>query len=114
MRPTQSNAIAPPPPPINSRIRENAHAAIGQLDYADLSRGAGTLHTYGNVRVDMQGHTSTHANIQAQVGGSTIAGTLVDHGLQSSDPANQRGIARGARSALEQSLDDGHMYHLNR
>jgi hypothetical protein len=114
MKPTKSTGITPTPPPINSRTRENAHAAIGKVGYADLSRGAGTLHTSGNVRVDMQGHTQTHSNIQAQVGGSTVAGALVDHGLHSSDPANQRGIARGARSALEQSLDDGHMYHLNK
>jgi hypothetical protein len=101
----------------NQQQRTAAHEVIAQLQYADLWRGAGTLHQNNLVRVDMQGTIAgnpVRPNIQVQVNGirgnSTIAHADVSARLMTNDPANQRGVASKVISALNQSLDSGHSY----
>lgn len=100
---------------INNRIvpnatqREDCYQVIAQLDFADLGRGAGTLHTVNGVRLDMQGHNAAGwANLQVQIGNRTAACALIAPSIQAIvDPTNQRGGANAAISALNQSLDHG-------
>lgn len=94
--------------------RSDCQDVIAQLDFADLGRGAGTLHTVGAARLDMQGHTAAgDANIQVQIGGGTVAAILVAASvLGTQDPANQRGAANGAISVLNQSMDSGTVWTL--
>ena len=101
----------------NANQRTAAHNVIAQLQYADLWRGAGTLHNNGTLRVDMQGTIPGNPiqhNIQVQVNGvngsSTIAHANVSASIMTKDPANQRGAANKVISALNQSLDTGHSY----
>lgn len=101
----------------NANQRNAAHEVIAQLQYADLWRGAGTLHKNAAVRVDMQGTIAGNPvqhNIQVQVNGvhgaSTIAHANVSASIMTDDPANQRGAANKVISALNQSLDSGHSY----
>ncbi|PRP90769.1 hypothetical protein ENSA5_62030 [Enhygromyxa salina] len=99
----------------NAGQRRDCHDVIAQLQFADLGRGPGTLHTVGAVRLDMQGHNAAgDANIQVQIGGGSCASALISHTvLAITDPANQRGGAQGARSVLEQSLDSVTNWQLN-
>lgn len=101
---------------INNIIRNDAHDAIGALQYTDLFRAAGTLTQSNTIRIDMQGHFQRNglewSNIQAQVNGingnSTVAHIEVSNaGANINDPTNQCGFANRVRSALEQSLDNG-------
>ncbi len=46
---------------------------MAQLTFADLGRGAGTLHAVRSARLDMQGQNVNGANIQVQVGKRTAA-----------------------------------------
>jgi hypothetical protein len=100
------NAIAGAIVP-NANQRSDCQAVIAQLVFADLGRGAGTLHTVGTARLDMQGHTAAGAaNLQVQIGANTAACALVDATVQGiRDPINQTGGANAAISALNQSLD---------
>jgi hypothetical protein len=106
--------------PIRGRLVPNAgqrsecQAVIAQLQFADLGRGAGTLHTVGAARIDMQGRTAAgDANIQVQIGGGSVAAVMVAHSAQqTTDPANQRGAANGAISVLNQSMDSGTIWNL--
>ncbi|CCY63929.1 putative uncharacterized protein [Clostridium sp. CAG:967] len=116
---TQGNQIPNFYASINQNMRNDAHNAIGQLQYADLFRGAGTLTNFDRVRVDMQGtfnrNGSTWSNIQVQVNGqngnSTIAHVELNHQCANiTNIENQRGVTNKVRSALEQSLDSGNTY----
>ena len=105
--------------PIRGRIIPNANqrrdcqAVIRELDFADLGRGQGTLHTVGVARLDMQGNTGTAANLQVQIGTQTAAVALIANTVQTvTDPANQRGVVNGAISVLNQSLDSGTEWRL--
>lgn len=93
----------------NAAQRLVCQDVIAQVQFADLGRGPGTLHTVGVARLDMQGPTSEHqANLQVQIGGSTAACALIATSVQAiADPINQRGGANAAISALRQSLDSG-------
>ncbi|MEM8584264.1 MAG: hypothetical protein AAGF87_08345 [Bacteroidota bacterium] len=102
--------------------RNAAPALIAQLDYDDLWRGQGTLHTEGALRLDMQGsfvgpNGNRWYNLQVQVNGitghSTIAQANVCETIQTADKANQRGAAGKAISALNQSLDSGNKYKVS-
>ncbi|MQX99057.1 hypothetical protein GHK03_23895 [Sinorhizobium medicae] len=98
----------------NKVQRKDCVAVIAQITFADLGRGAGTLHTVGVARVDMQGRTEEgHANIQVQIGGSTVAAAIIFKSVQqTTDPANQRGAANGTISVLNQSMDSGTVWNL--
>ena len=98
----------------NNAQRSDCQDVIAQLTFADLGRGAGTLHTSGNARLDLQGHTANGSvNLQVQIGGGTTAAALVAPTvLQITDPINQRGGANGAISVLNQSLDSGTVWTL--
>ncbi len=97
-----------------ARQKSDCQDVIAQLDFADLGRGAGTLHVVGTARLDMQGHTGAgDANIQVQIGGGTTAAVLIAASvLATQDPANQRGATKGAISVLNQSLDSGTIWTL--
>ncbi len=75
----------------NKGQREDCQNVINQLDFADMGRGAGTLHTSGPARLDLQGRTATGAvNLQVQIGDSTAAAALIEKSvLETQDPANQ-------------------------
>ncbi|HEX8093977.1 hypothetical protein [Jatrophihabitans sp.] len=104
-------------------VHDDAFAAIGQLSYAGLWGGAGTLTTvagHPGARVDLQGYTGAPAhqmNLQVQVNGvygnpSTLATVLVASTVTALLPPSprsepqQREIVRVIRSALFASLDD--------
>ena len=96
------------------RQRSDCHEVIAQLDFADLGRGAGTLHEFGQVRLDLQGRTGAgDVNLQVQIGRATVAAALIAHTvLGAGDEANRRGAASAAISVLNQSLDSGTIWHL--
>ncbi len=96
------------------RQLQTCHTVIGQLDFADLGRGAGTLHEVDDVRLDMQGRTAAgDANIQVQIGNGTAAAALIANSVQQTqDPANQRGAARASRDVLNQSLSSQTIWNL--
>jgi hypothetical protein len=103
--------------PLTQRQRSDAQAAIAQLQYADLFRGAGTLHTSGTMRVDMQGVIAGNpqrSNIQVQINGingaSTVAHADFARNLATTNAQNQVGAANKVISALNQSLDTGRTY----
>lgn len=98
----------------NAVQRRDCQAVIAQLNFADLGRGAGTLHTVGVVRLDMQGHNAAgDANIQVQIGGGTVAAAIIANSVQqTADSINQRGASNGAISVLNQSMDSGTIWHL--
>jgi hypothetical protein len=86
---------------------------IALLTFADMGRGAGTLHTVGVARLDMQGRTQTGVNLQVQIGAGTSSAALIDDSvLATIDAANQRGASSGAISVLNQSLDSGTVWSL--
>lgn len=94
--------------------RNDCQAVIAKLDFADLGRGAGTLHTVGLARLDMQGRTAAgDANIQVQIGTGTVAAVMIANSVQrTTDPNNQRGASNGAISVLNQSMDTGTIWSL--
>lgn len=98
----------------NSGQRKDCNAVIAKITFADLGRGAGTLHTVGDARVDMQGRTAAgDANIQVQIGKGTVAAAIIFNSVQqTTDPANQRGAANGTISVLNQSMDTGTVWNL--
>lgn len=97
----------------NSGQRKDCNAVIAKITFADLGRGAGTLHTVGVARVDMQGDTKEGANIQVQIGKGTVAAAIIFNSVQqTTDPANQRGAAKGTISVLNQSMDTGTVWNL--
>lgn len=75
----------------NAGQRNDCQAVIAQVTFADLGRGAGTLHTVGVARLDMQGRTAAgDANIQVQMGGGTVATAMIFNSVQqTADPANK-------------------------
>jgi len=98
----------------NAKQRERCYEVIAQLDFADLGRGAMTLHTVGDVRLDMQGRTAAgDANLAVQIGGGVCASALISHtALVTNNPENQRGVSNAAISVLNQSLDTGNNWTL--
>lgn len=98
----------------NAAQRSDCQAVIALLTYADLGRGAGTLHTVGVARLDMQGRTAAgDANIQVQIGGGSVAAAMIAASAQhATDPANQSGVANGAISVLNQSMDTRTVWNL--
>lgn len=98
----------------NRAQSEDCHAVIALLTFADLGRGAGTLHTVGVARLDMQGRTAAgDANIQVQIGDGTVAAAMIANSAQqANDPANQRGVANASISVLNQSMDSGTVWNL--
>ncbi|MFQ6186602.1 hypothetical protein ACLMJV_32620 [Sinorhizobium meliloti] len=98
----------------NREQRKDCNAVIAQITFADLGRGAGTLHTVGVARVDMQGRTEAgDGNIQVQIGKGTVAAAIIFNSVQqTTDPANQRGAAHGTISVLNQSMDSGTVWNL--
>ena len=87
--------------------QRDCQAVIALLDFADLGRGAGTLHRVGDVRLDMQGNTAAgDANLQVQLGGGTVAAALIANSvLAITDLMNQNGARNGVISVLNQSMD---------
>jgi hypothetical protein len=98
----------------NANQREDCYAVIAMLNFADLGRGAGTLHVSGVARLDLQGHTAAgDVNLQVQIGGQTAAAALIAPTvLATADPANQRGATNGVISVLNQSMDTGTIWTL--
>ncbi|KNC88418.1 hypothetical protein [Trabulsiella odontotermitis] len=98
----------------NAAQRRDCQDVIAMLDFADLGRGPMTLHQSGVARLDLQGITAAGVvNIQVQIGNASVAAALIAPTvLAITDPANQRGGARGAISVLNQSLDSGTIWQL--
>ncbi len=95
----------------NANQRRDCQAVVAQLNFADYGRGAGTLHTVGAARLDMQGRTATGVNIQVQIGASTAGAALIDDTvIATTDPINRIGAANAGISALNQSMDSGHVW----
>jgi hypothetical protein len=97
----------------NSNQHAAAQEVINMLQYADIWRGAGTLHSNATMRLDMQGVIAGNPvqhNLQVQTGTHTVAHANVSASVMTNDAANQRGVAHKVISALQQSLDSGHSY----
>ena len=94
--------------------RHDCQDVIALLDFTDMGRGPGTLHTVGVARLDMQGRTAAgDANLQVQIEGGTVAAALIANSvLIITDPTNQRGASNGAISVLNQSMDTGMVWTL--
>ncbi len=88
---------------------------IALFTYDDLGRKAGTLHNFGQARLDMQGITTNgYYNLQVQVGNYSVAAVLVSNTvLQTMDISNQKGISNAVISILNQSLDSGTIWKLS-
>jgi hypothetical protein len=98
---------------LNADKRKDSYAVIAKIKFADLGRGAGTLHTSGSARLDMQGHTADGDNLQVQIGNGTVSAVLVaDSVLQTKDQVNQRGVQNAVISVLNQSVDTGTIWKL--
>ncbi|RYC32450.1 hypothetical protein D3273_08650 [Lichenibacterium minor] len=99
----------------NTAQRADCQNVMAMLDYADIGRGAGTLHTSGVARLDMQGRTAAgDANLQVQIGGGTVSALLVSNTAQhETNHQNQVGVANAAIGTLNQSMDSGTIWHLN-
>jgi hypothetical protein len=98
----------------NAATRRNASDAIAQLTFANLYRAPPFRITVGNVRLDAQGNTGTHANWQAQVGNSSIAAALIANPLGAANTTQLRAyVQRQARNALVQSLNAAQIEQLN-
>ncbi|UJX41480.1 hypothetical protein K9F62_01915 [Desulfovibrio sp. JY] len=111
---TNTGNIIPGIFPLNATQRQDCHKAIGQIVFADLGRGPGTLHISGCARVDVQSVSPRGVDLNVQIAGSSVAAALVALTvLQITDPVNQVGGANGAISVLEQSLDTGTIWHLD-
>jgi hypothetical protein len=98
----------------SARERGDCQAVINQLTFADLGRGAGTLHESGVARLDMQGRTAAgDTNLQVQIGRQTVAaGVIAASVLATGDPINQRGARNATVSILNQSMDSGTIWTL--
>lgn len=98
----------------NAAQRGDCYRVIALLSFADIGRGAGTLHVAGVARLDMQGHTAAGAsNIQVQIGGGTVAAAMVANTVgQTTNFANQIGVKNGVISVLNQSMDSGTIWQL--
>jgi hypothetical protein len=97
----------------NAGQKSDCQDVIAKLTFADLGRGPGTLHTSGVARLDVQGVTPTAVNLQVQIGNGSTAAALIALTVQNTtDPANQRGVAAGVISVLNQSLDSGTIWNL--
>jgi hypothetical protein len=92
-----------------------AQAAIAGLDYADIWRSRQTLVTVGDVRLDAQPSSSTHRNLQVQIGHRTIAALLVDDRFAGAAniPPLRNYVLRQVRNGLVRSLEDGFTRQLN-
>lgn len=105
---TNTGTAIPHLPAIPAGNRQASQNAIALIQFADLGRGAGTVRTSGVARVDIQGRTATHVNVQVQIGGNTVAAALLDLAiLNIANVQNQQGGANAAISALNRSLDSG-------
>lgn len=96
----------------NRRMRDDLNDAVTLVDFTGLFRGPGTIAEYGKVRIDVQGQWSgpggrrIGANIQAQVGGATIAAVRVADTLGTTrDPDEQAEVVRQVVAALVASTD---------
>ncbi len=103
--------------PIRGRVvpnnRTDSQNVMNMVTFADLGRGAGTLHVSGTARLDMQGHTSSGDNLQVQIGNGTVAAVLVADSVQSTkDPINRTVVANAVISILNQSMDSGTIWTL--
>ncbi|WP_150139094.1 hypothetical protein [Candidatus Enterovibrio escicola] len=98
----------------NKTQRVDCQTVINALDYADLSRGPGTLHTSGSARIDMQGKTALGAsNIQVQIGSKTASTLIISKtALDITDITNQKGMVNAAISVLNQSMDSGTIWNI--
>lgn len=87
----------------NSKLKKEMILLINGLNGVnDLRRGSGTIVAGDNVRIDMQGTTSTgQYNIQAQVGNRSIAGVLL---------AASGGSLNDVATGLTNSYNDGYFY----
>ena len=99
----------------NANQRLDCQTVINQLVFADMGRQPGTLHIYGVARLDVQNPPPNAVNLQVQIASSTSSATaLIDNSLLNiTDPINQTGVANGAISVLQQSLDTGTVWQLS-
>lgn len=98
----------------NASQRKDCQDVIAKFDFAGLGKKAGTLHTSGSARIDMQGYTAKgQANLQVQIGSATVAAVLVESAAWSTTNAeNQKGIQNAVISVLNQSLDSSTVWEL--
>ena len=93
----------------NANQRKDCYKVIALLDFADLGRGAMTLHEIDDIRLDMQGRTAAgDANLAVRIGRGVCASALISNtALLTTDLTNQKGVSNAVISVLNQSLDTG-------
>ncbi|HEU0012566.1 MAG TPA: hypothetical protein VFQ45_02745 [Longimicrobium sp.] len=95
----------------NSKMRKEAAELIGQVDYAGIWRGAGTIAKSDTMRIDNQGKTSGGAaNLQIQVGSGTIAHVQVSAACDGLSGGQADAVANTTRQALQDSVNSGNRY----
>ncbi|MBD7961983.1 hypothetical protein H9646_16025 [Comamonas sp. Sa2CVA6] len=99
---------------LTMKERGDCQDVIAKIEVADLGRGAGTLHTSGSARLDLQGKTANGSvNLQVQIGTATAAAALIAPTvLITADDSHLPGIKKGVISVLNQSLDSGTIWNL--
>lgn len=98
----------------NQKQKGDCRDVIKQVVFADLGRGARTLHTVGVARLDMQGQTGAgDDNLQVQIGGGTVAAVVIANTVQQTTNAeNQRGVSNAVINVLNKSMDTGTIWNL--
>lgn len=99
----------------NASQRKDSQEVMAMAQFADLGRGAGTLHTSASrvARLDMQGQTAEGDNLQVQIGTGTVAAVIVAATVQNTaDPTNRRGVDNAINSVLNQSMDSGTVWKI--
>lgn len=96
--------------PTNGQLRRDLAAAIAQLTFDELWRDPQTIAESGSVRIDIQGPWSAGPgqNIQAQVGGSSIAAMRLANTLAAAvGAAHQGAVVAAVGNALTLSENSG-------
>lgn len=99
------------PGALNRRLRDDAEELIDQMEYEHIAGvDPGTLlrgRDRNGLRIDLQNNTAEGtANIQVQVGRSTVAGVLVPANYRNaSNAASRERIISAVKNALKRSLD---------
>lgn len=102
---------------IVKRYKREAKILINKLAFGMLwrHRAKSQILTEGSVRLDLQGFTESKYNYQIQVGSHTIAAVLIDMDISKIQSKSEQAYAiRKIKSGFQRSLDDYHIYQIER
>jgi hypothetical protein len=105
---------------LNRGQRDDAKRCFHQLTYAAAFGNAAKseICVENQIRIDLQGvipernGQPKRQNLQAQIGGSSVAHVDVSRSVQNADPLNQNGVVRKIVQAFHESLATGRTYYV--